>query len=129
HPKETRTIFPNKPYSKVWEQDFTQSLKTNQYHRGYPDTSVEVQTLQRKPEDGLVGLDLLAKIQSGSQVTMGGVEFKGQKKTRTALMARRVRVKRGDLLDRTKVEEGRYRLAQLGAFATVDLDYQLVDEH
>src|SRR5204862_2063784 len=84
---------------------------------------------ERKPEDSLVGLDLLAKIHSGSQVTIGGIEFKGQKKTKTALMARRVRVRRGDLLDRTKVEEGRYRLAQLGAFATVDLDYQPLDEH
>src|SRR5207245_8079585 len=79
-PKETNTVFPNKPYSKVWLQDFTQSLRTNQYHRGYPDTAVEVQTLQRQPEDGVVGLDLLAKIQSGSQVYIGGVEFKGQKK-------------------------------------------------
>src|SRR2546427_6451582 len=32
-PKEARTVFPNKAYSKVWLQDFSQSLKTNQYHR------------------------------------------------------------------------------------------------
>jgi len=36
-------------------------------------------------------------------------------------MARRVRVKRGELLDRIEVEEGRYRLSQLGSFTSVDL--------
>jgi outer membrane protein assembly factor BamA len=33
------------------------------------------------------------------------------------------------LLDRIRVEDGRYRLAQLGAFSSVDLKYEPVDEH
>ncbi|HYV29337.1 MAG TPA: POTRA domain-containing protein, partial [Candidatus Eisenbacteria bacterium] len=128
-PKDVQTIFPNKPYSRVWLQDFTQSLKTNQFHRGYPDAIVEVKTIQREEQTNIIDIALLAKIQSGLQITIGEITFKGQKHTKTSLMERRVRVQRGELLDRIRIEEGRYRLAQLGAFSTVDLDYLPIDEH
>jgi outer membrane protein assembly factor BamA len=160
---DQRTVFPNQPYSRVWEQDFAQSLKTNQYHRGYPDTSVDIQTLKREegrapvlPEKNTgatagsvlhlfgsgrkkagtalvptnrIELDLLTKVDSGAKIHIGNVEFEGQSRTKHSLLARRVRVKRGELLDRIYVEEGRYRLAQLGAFESVDLNYLPVDEH
>jgi outer membrane protein assembly factor BamA len=40
-----------------------------------------------------------------------------------------VRGKRGDLLDPTRVEQARYRLARLGIFDAVDLRYRPEDEH
>src|SRR5262249_51794368 len=49
-------------------------------------------------------------------------------KTKESLLNRRVRMEEGGLLDRIKAEEGRYRLARLGIFETVDLDYAPVDE-
>ena len=128
-PMETRTVFPNQPYSRLWLQDFTQSVKTNQYHHGYPDTTVTVGAIERKPEAGQVQLDLAVKVNTGRLVRIGDVKFEGEKRTRKALLSRRVRVKRGDLLDPIKVEEGRYRLAQLGSFDTVDLSYQSTDDH
>src|SRR5262249_6570441 len=36
-PDETRVVTPNKPYSKIWLQDFVQGIRTNQFHKGYPD--------------------------------------------------------------------------------------------
>jgi outer membrane protein assembly complex protein YaeT len=128
-PKESKTVFPHRPYSKVWQQDFMQSLKTNQFHRGYPDTTIELDRLHSTNQNGRILIDFLAKIKSGPQIHIGVVDFRGEKKTSERVMARRVRVKRGELLDRIKVEEGRYRLAQLGSFETVDLTYQPVDEH
>jgi outer membrane protein insertion porin family len=121
--RQTRTVQPNQPYSKLWAQDFIQSLKTNQFHRGYPDTEVELKPLKREPEGNRIFVDLLATVKSGPQVHIGNIEFRGEKRTRPALMARRVRIKRGDLLDRIKVEEGRSRLALLGIFDTVSLTY------
>lgn len=128
-PKETTMVYPKKAFSKVWQQDFTQGLKTNQFHRGYPDTTVELERLNSTNYDGRTLIDFLAKINSGPQVHIGVVDFRGEKKTSERVMARRVRVQRGDLLDRIRVDEGRYRLAQLGSFETVDLSYQPVDEH
>jgi len=122
-------VYPKKAFSKVWQQDFTQGLKTNQFHRGYPDTTVELERLNSTNHDGRTLIDFLAKINSGPQVHIGVVDFRGEKKTSERVMARRVRVQRGDLLDRIGVDEGRYRLAQLGSFETVDLSYQPVNEH
>jgi outer membrane protein assembly complex protein YaeT len=123
-PAEVRTVLPDKPYSKLWEQDFTQALKTNSYHRGYPDTKVEVQRLKEQTSAGLVLLDLLVEIHSGDKIKLGKVDFEGQKKTKLSLLRQRVRLQEGSLLDRIKVEQGRYRLAQLGIFDSVDLNYE-----
>ncbi len=127
-PERTRTIFPNRPYSQLWLQDFILGIKTNEYPHGYPDTSVKVDTLASRPDGSQVQLDLQALVESGPQVRIGKIEFEGQKKTKVKLMQRRVRVQRGELLDRVKVEEGRYRLAQLGTFDTVELDYRPENE-
>ena len=128
-PAKTLTVYPNKPYSKFWAEDFSLSLKTNEYRQGYPDVRVELRTLQRQPEPGQVAMDLLAIVKTGPQVRVGAVKFEGQKRTRTKFMSRRVRIQRGELLDPSRAEEGRYRLAELGIFDRVDLRYQGVDEH
>jgi outer membrane protein assembly complex protein YaeT len=127
-PALQRTVYPNKAYSKLWLQDFTLGLKTNEFHRGFPDTRVEIQTLRQTPRDGRVELDLLAQVRSGPQVHVAGVDFQGQKKTKRWLLRRSVRIQRGDLLDPIRVENGRYRLARLGVFDTVDLDYHVLSE-
>jgi outer membrane protein assembly factor BamA len=128
-PHARRTVFPNKSYSRLWLQDFTLSLKTNEFHQGYPDASVQTQTLARQTNGSRISLDLLATVRSGSQVHIGAVNFEGEKKTKRSLLLRRVRIQRGDLLDPIRVEEGRTRLARLGIFDTVDLNYNPVDDH
>ncbi len=129
NPVQMQTIYPHKPYSTFWVQDLRQSLRTNEFRHGYPDVTAEVRTLEADLRGGKTNLDLLAIVQRGPQVRIGEVQFEGQKKTRRSLLSRRVRVKRGELLDRIKVEEGRFRLAQLGIFDSVDLDYPPADEH
>ena len=128
-PSETRIHVLNRPYSRLWEQDFSQTLRTNQYHRGYPDTTVEIKKLERQVESNSILLELEADIRCGEQIRIAAVEFKGEKKTSKRLMARRVKVERGELLDPIRIDEGRYRLAQLGTFDTVDFHYEPADEH
>jgi len=104
-------------------------------HRGAPVvSSVGRHACPRSLPDDVWGrakilLELLATIHRGPQIRIAEVKFQGQKKTRPSLLSRRVRVKRGELLDRVKAEEGRFRLAQLGIFDSVDLNYKPVDEH
>jgi outer membrane protein assembly complex protein YaeT len=127
-PAETRTVQPNRPYSRLWLQDFRQSIKSNLYHRGYPDASVETRTLKRAPNQDQVDLELLATVKAGPRVWLKDIHFEGEKKTKESVLQHRVRVQEGSLLDRIKVEEGRGRLARLGIFKNVDLDYEAVDE-
>jgi outer membrane protein assembly complex protein YaeT len=128
-PAQARTVYLNQPYSRPWLEDFILSLKTNQYPRGYADVSVDVKTLEQKRSGEDFEVALLAQVKSGPQVGIAGVSFQGEKRTRRWYMERRVRVKRGELLNRVAVEQGRYRLAKLGIFDSVDLDYREVDPH
>lgn len=126
-PERARKVFPNKPFSRLWLQDFTLSLKTNEFVHGFPDAKVEIQTLGTNLESGQVMVDMQAKVESGPQIRIGQVRFEGQKRTKTRLLARSVRVQHGDLLDPIQIEAGRYRLARLGVLDSVGLDYQPVD--
>src|ERR1043166_5830882 len=67
-PADVRTNQINRPYSKWWEQDFSQSIKTNYYHQGYPETSVTIQTEGREPSGTNVFLDLFAQVKTGPRV-------------------------------------------------------------
>jgi outer membrane protein assembly complex protein YaeT len=127
---ETKTVFPlRRAYSKLWLQDFVQALKTNQYHRGFPDAAVDTRVLTRSPDGDRIQVDLQADIRAGPRVWMRDVSFEGQKKTRESVLTRQVRQREGEVLDRIAVEEGRYRLAQLGIFDTVETDYEVVNDH
>jgi outer membrane protein insertion porin family len=128
-PGLVRVFQINKPYSRLWEQDFSLGLRTNHFKIGYPDTTVSIKKLQSQNTNGIVNEDLLAEVKTGPRVWINSVRFEGQQRTRTGLMARRARVQRGELLDRSRVEDGRYRLAQLGVFQTVDLSYHRLSEH
>jgi outer membrane protein assembly complex protein YaeT len=128
-PNETTNVFPRRPYSRLWLQDFTLSLKTNVYHRGYPDATVSTRILNDQRGQKEVRIDLLATINSGPRIWIGDLRFKGNKRTSTSLISRRVRVERGEVLDRIQVEQGRTRLAQLGAFTAVDVTYPVVNDH
>ncbi|HWQ92043.1 MAG TPA: BamA/TamA family outer membrane protein, partial [Clostridia bacterium] len=74
-------------------------------------------------------VDLATTVRSGPRVRVGSIDFTGEKHTSEPFLSRRVRVKRGDWLDPIKVEQGRYRLAQLGIFREINLSYSPVDEH
>jgi outer membrane protein insertion porin family len=126
---EVKVVFPNRPYSRVWQQDFSQALKTNQFRHGYPDTTVEMRVDSATSTNNRTAVDLEAKIITGPKIHLGDVSFEGEKKTRDSILQRRVRIQEGGLLDRMQVEEGRYRLAQLGIFDTVNLNYETAGEN
>ncbi|HEX5400211.1 MAG TPA: BamA/TamA family outer membrane protein [Verrucomicrobiae bacterium] len=124
---EDRTNRLEHIYSRFWEQDFIQGIKTNYYRQGYPQVSVNMQIKKSTPGEGKVLLDLLANVDTGPRVRTGSVEFVGNKRTRTSLLKRRVPLKSGDWLDRQMAEEGQYRLARLGVFNSVQVNYQPVN--
>lgn len=126
-PAKVGTVYPNQPFSKLWLQDFAQALKNTNYLSGYPDTMVEVTTLKREATDDLVYLDLLARIKTGPQITLGQVKFGGHQRTKEWILRRRVDLDEGEFLNRVQAEQGRIRLMRLGIFDSVDLSYEPAD--
>lgn len=127
-PAETSMVVTNMIFSKVRQQDLAQSLKATNYHRGYADTTVEIAPAKREEIDGVVYLDLVARVNSGKKMFLNDVIFSDRKKTKEAVLKRRVRLKKHRVLDRIEVENGRYRLARLGIFDSVGLKYDQVSE-
>ncbi len=126
--RDVNVIKTNITFSKLWLQDFTQNLRASNYHRGYPDTTIEVSRINQAT-NLTVEFDLVAKVRSGEFVKQGSVTFEGQEKTKLPLLRRRVRLHPGEPLDRIAVEQGRYRLSKLGIFDTVGMRYDAVAPH
>jgi outer membrane protein assembly complex protein YaeT len=128
-PVHLRTNAMHQTYSKWWEQDYTHGIRTNYYRLGYPETAVTLQTERSEPAGTNVLLDLLAVTRTGPRVRMGDVSFTGNKRTSESMLSGRISLQTGDWLDRLKAEQGQYRLARLGVFDSVELNYQTVSSN
>lgn len=128
-PTDVRTNRLHHTFSTWWQQDYTQSLKTNYYSLGYPGTTVALKIERREPAGTNVLLDLLARIETGPRVRLGDVTFRGEKHTRESMLASRVPLQTGQWLNRLDAEQGQYRLARLGVFDTVELNYETVSSN
>ncbi|MDB6039963.1 MAG: surface antigen, partial [Verrucomicrobiales bacterium] len=125
---EVATIKTNAVYTRLWIQDYVQQLKKRFYTQGYADTKVQIIEKGRDNEGATEGLHFIAKVTTGKPIYIGNILFEGQKDTKLSMMQRRVRLTEGDPLDPVAVEQGRYRLARLGIFDSVELDYKAIDE-
>jgi outer membrane protein assembly complex protein YaeT len=127
-PHEASMLQPQTPYSRLWLQDFVQGLRTKQYRKGFPDAVVEDSTLQRATNGVNAEVDLLARVKTGPQIELGKVRYEGSQRTKLSVMESRVHLKSGEALDRIEVERGRNRLSRLGAFDSVGVHYDILDD-
>ncbi|HEX5221536.1 MAG TPA: BamA/TamA family outer membrane protein [Verrucomicrobiae bacterium] len=123
-----RRVTPDKPYSEFWQQNFVQSLRREQQMKGYPDTTVAVKVLNRETNGTSIHLDLAAQVNPGNLVRLGEVIFKGNTNTKTSVLESRVKLEEGEPLNVVEAEASRQRLAQLGIFNSVSLQYEEIDE-
>jgi len=117
----------NLVYSPSWLQRFTYSLRTNQFHQGYPDAVVQISTRASETNDANIQLDLLARITTGPRVKVGTVGFEGNKGTRAVVLESRTHMATGTWLDRSEADRDRGRLLRLGIFDSVKLRYDPPD--
>jgi len=130
HLERVSSISTNATYSPLWVQAFKQARKSTYFHQGYPDCAVDlVWTNATTESTNRVAVDLLARIYTGPWIVLNKVKFEGYRKTKLSTLQNRVQLEEGARLDRTKVEEGRYRLTRLGIFDSVELRYDVADEH
>ena len=127
-PRAGGVVEPQTAYSRLWLQNFVQALRTNQYRKGFPDASVEVSTIRRETNAPNIFVDLRAQVKTGPKIRLGEVGFEGNKRTRQFVLKSRVKLEPGEDLDRIEVEHGRNRLARLGAFDSVSVRYEPVDD-
>jgi len=123
-----RTLKPGAPYSQLWQQGLAQTLKAEQYVRGFPDAAVQFSAVRRETNATSVQLDLSAKVTPGPLIRVGEVTTAGNRRTKTSILRNRIKVEPGELLNRVEAEKSRQRLARLGVFDSVRLRYEPVDD-
>jgi outer membrane protein assembly factor BamA len=128
-PSEDSLTHPNKPFSTFWEEDYIQEIRTNYYRAGFPDVTITMRTVKRQPGPTNIQVDLEATVKTGNKIWLGKVEFHGAKKTRLGTMEGRVKLTPGELADRIKLDDARYRLSQLGVFDSVTMRLDPVNPH
>ncbi len=121
-------VAADQAFSRAWLQDREQELRAEFYELGYPDVAVSGEIARREYTDDEVLVDVVIRVEPGPYITMGEVIFDGLDKTRESVVRRRIDLKEGKRLNRLEVDEGRFRLARLGVFASVEVDYEDADE-
>ena len=130
HPPGTNTlprtnlVSTNLVFSRMWLQDYEQQLRRQFYEEGYADASVEVRQLRRVPEGTNTFLHLQADLHPRSKVQVGEVIFRGNERTSERMLHRKVRITEGEPLNPVEAEQGRYSLARLGIFDSIELSYE-----
>jgi outer membrane protein insertion porin family len=127
-PPDRVVLEPQTPFSRYWIQDLAYGLRTNQYRRGFPDVSVEIETVRQETNDTRVFIDLEARVDPGPHMFVGEVQWEGNHQTRDRVLDHRIRLEPGDWLNPLEAERGRQRIARLGIFDRVDVRYEDVDD-
>lgn len=112
------------PWTHYWEQDVAELIRKHFYRQGHPDVSVRMRRQPGAESRGEIPVSVTATIEPGPRVTVGTVRFEGARKTAEKILARRVRLQPGELLNPLALEQARFRLGRLGIFDRVDLRYE-----
>jgi outer membrane protein assembly complex protein YaeT len=127
-PEAQRTLKPGKPYSRLWQQGLAQKLQAEQNAKGFPDATVEFSPRRRETNATSIQLDLSAKVTSGPFVRVGDLMAKGNRRTKSSVLKSRIKLEKGEPLNRVEAEKSRQSLARLGVFDSVRLRYEAVDD-
>ncbi len=106
-------------YSPLWRQDFVQAVRGALYARGYARPEVGLELIEAEERGGVVERTHALSIDPGTRVTIGTVEFTGERLPRESVLRRAIGAREGEVFDRTEVERDRLRLGALGVFSAV----------
>jgi outer membrane protein insertion porin family len=111
-------------------EDASSALRARFYEHGFPDATVETTEteLQGGEAAEVVDMRVELRLRPGTRVRLGEVRFEGNEDTSEAFLARKTGLRGDDWLDRTEVQEARYRLGRLGVFSTLSTSIVETDE-
>jgi outer membrane protein insertion porin family len=116
-------------YSDLWRQDLIRRLRNDQEREGRLDAEVTLEVRREVAGDeGPVQVDVEAVVDPGEVSHVGAVRFEGLTNTRMAVVQSRVRLRPGDVLDRSEAARGRQRLSRLGMFDSVGMRIEPTDD-
>ncbi|MDR2674383.1 MAG: BamA/TamA family outer membrane protein [Opitutaceae bacterium] len=130
------------PWSQWWQQDLAEQTRQLYFHHGYPDVQLRLEHTAappaavapaprrasqsaipnpQSPIPAIVPVAVTLHVTPGPQVRIGKISLAGNRHTRAATIRRRIHSREGGLFNPVRLENARYRIAQLGVFDDVRL--------
>jgi outer membrane protein assembly factor BamA len=119
-----QSSWQKRPWNPVLQQNLTEEIRGVYCKKGYADVTVRIEAEPGAVVANKRAVVVAALIAPGKPVKVGVVRFVGNQHTDTTMLRRRVEAKTGDPLDPLKMDQARYRLARLGVFDSVNLNYE-----
>ncbi len=104
---------------RVLEQDLEQMLVYLE-NRGYPLSSVEIQSLSLHYDNDELKMDIVLQIEEGPLVIIGSIQVEGNTLTKEKVILRESRLKEGSVYNHQEVLSAQERLQKLEYFKSVD---------
>jgi outer membrane protein insertion porin family len=111
------------PWTSLWRQDVLTALRRWYYRQGHPDVQIRLAPDSAPVAGGERRVTVTAHITPGPQVHIGDVTFTGHTHTYEPLLRRTVRIESGDPLNPIRLDFAQTRLARLGVFDHIGVDY------
>lgn len=123
--EDSKLKLTDTPYSLSWQQEYAQQWRNLYYRSGYPDVQLSLQINDAaEGSNDVRWLEVETRIDSGSRVKVGEIEYIGLERTRESVVNRRARISPDGWLNRLEVEQARFRLGRLGIFDRIDIRYE-----
>jgi outer membrane protein insertion porin family len=111
-------------WNDLWRQDAAAAIRRWYYERGHPDVQAALSAAPAPAAGGERAVTVTARVVPGPLVHLGRVRFTGNRYTRTPILRRAVRATPGAPLNPIQLDDGQTRLARLGVFSNIALQYE-----
>ncbi|HTX65249.1 MAG TPA: BamA/TamA family outer membrane protein [Opitutaceae bacterium] len=124
-PPPPETVGPpvGRLWNDLWREDTAAAIRRWYYERGHPDVQTSLAAVPAPPVGGERAVTVTARVVPGPAVRLGRVRFTGNERTRTSVLRRAVRAAPGAPLNPIQLDDGLTRLARLGVFSNLTLQY------
>lgn len=120
--------FEDQIYTNRWLRQYAKDQRYEYYRNGFPDVKTETETLSEKHYQDCVKVDLKLIIKPGSQIIINDVIFENLGDTDESLLKTKTRLRTGQLLNPLEVDKYRDRIAGLGVYKSVEIEYKDASE-
>lgn len=126
---ETRKVFlGNQIYTRRWLRGYTKNLRDEYFACGHPDVATSTEIVCEDEHEACTDIDIKVLVKPGPQVTINSIRLENHGDTDESIFKGKEDIKPGYLLNPIEVDKYRDRIAGLGIYKSVEVEYVNINE-